>query len=136
MSDSTRTDDSTSTDAALASVLDCVDRNLDDAIARLRDLLSIPSISTDPQYRQDVRRAAQWLVRQFQTLGLATELVETSGHPVVLDRSVWPQVERIAGDQGYGGGGVTIPVDGRNPDVNTLRDLRALEDSPDAAMPT
>jgi molybdenum cofactor cytidylyltransferase len=56
---------------------------------------------------------------------------DVPGHPVVLDRSVWPLLERIEGDRGYGGGGVTIQVEGGNPDVNTPLDLRALEDSPD-----
>ena len=54
---------------------------------------------------------------------------DVPGHPVVLDRSVWPMVESIEGDRGYGDGGVTIPVDGSNPDVNTPLDLSALEDS-------
>jgi CTP:molybdopterin cytidylyltransferase MocA len=54
---------------------------------------------------------------------------DVPGHPVVLDRSVWPLVESIEGDQGYGGGGVTIPLEGDNPDVNTPLDLRVLENS-------
>jgi molybdenum cofactor cytidylyltransferase len=59
---------------------------------------------------------------------------DVPGHPVVLDRSVWPLVESIEGDGGYGGGGVTIPLEGDNPDVNTPLDLRVLEDSPDSAI--
>jgi molybdenum cofactor cytidylyltransferase len=59
---------------------------------------------------------------------------DVPGHPVVLDRSVWPLLEQIEGDRGYGGEGVTIQLEGRNPDVNTPRDLRVLEDSDGAQV--
>lgn len=55
--------------------------------ASLGDLLTfgaIPSVSTDPERRGDVRRAAEWLAARLRTAGLPTvELLETPGHPVV-----------------------------------------------------
>jgi CTP:molybdopterin cytidylyltransferase MocA len=58
------------------------------------------------------------------------------GHPVLLDRSVWPLAERLEGDAGLGQllppgspGVVLIDVAGRNPDVDTPADLRTLEGS-------
>lgn len=55
------------------------DRHLED----LKELLRIPSVSTDPAHAGDVRRAAEWLTRHFEGLGLTAELHETGGHPIV-----------------------------------------------------
>lgn len=49
----------------------------------LCDLLRIPSISADPARHADVRRAADWVAGQFRDLGLPTELIETTGQPLV-----------------------------------------------------
>ncbi len=57
----------------------------------LCELLRIPSVSADSQHTGDVRRAADWMVRQFSDLGLSVELVETDGHPIVCAQS--PAVE-------------------------------------------
>ena len=60
-----------------------------DVIARLIEWLRIPSISTDPKYAPDVRRAAEWCAAQLRLAGLPTvELRETGttakpGHPIV-----------------------------------------------------
>lgn len=51
------------------------------------DFLRIPSISTDSNHRGEVRRCAEFLVRKFEAIGLAPELHETPGHPVVIARS-------------------------------------------------
>ncbi len=53
----------------------------------LAELLRIPSVSADSRQRGEVRRAAEWMLSQFQRLGLAAELVETSGHPLVYAES-------------------------------------------------
>lgn len=55
--------------------------------AELCELLRIPSVSADSRFRADVRRAAEWMAGQFRGLGLATEVLETPGHPVVLAES-------------------------------------------------
>ncbi len=52
--------------------------------ADLCELLRIPSVSTDSQYNDDVRRAADWVAGQFQEMGLSTEVVPTKGHPIVF----------------------------------------------------
>jgi acetylornithine deacetylase/succinyl-diaminopimelate desuccinylase-like protein len=53
----------------------------------LAELLRIPSVSADSRQRGEVRRAAEWMLSQFQRLGLAAELVETRGHPLVYAES-------------------------------------------------
>lgn len=52
------------------------------------ELLRIPSISTDPAHTGDVRRAARFLVNQFNDLGIEAELCDTEGHPIVYAQSL------------------------------------------------
>ena len=40
-------------------------------------------MSADSRQRGEVRRAADWMADQFKKLGLATELIETAGHPLI-----------------------------------------------------
>jgi succinyl-diaminopimelate desuccinylase len=53
----------------------------------LAELLRIASVSADSRQRSETRRAADWMAAQFQQLGLATELIETPGHPLVYAES-------------------------------------------------
>ncbi|MDP5306347.1 M20/M25/M40 family metallo-hydrolase [Paracoccus spongiarum] len=59
----------------------------DAALKRLLDFLRIPSISTDPAHRGDVRAGAEWLRDQLAGLGFAAQVHDTPGHPMVLARS-------------------------------------------------
>src|SRR3972149_11163315 len=70
--------------ATQAAVLAAVDQELEGSIARWIELLKIPSISTDPAYRGDCRKAGQWLVGTLKALGFDAALRDTSGHPVVV----------------------------------------------------
>ncbi len=74
-------------------VLDVLASNDKAATGRLIDWLKIPSISTDPEYRDHVRRAAEWCAGQLREVGFTSvKVVETgevkngrgSGHPVVM----------------------------------------------------
>ena len=69
-----------SLDATLARI----DQDLEASMARLMELLRIPSISTDPAHAADCRRAADWLVADLATLGVAAEARATEGHPMVV----------------------------------------------------
>jgi hypothetical protein len=73
-------------DRALAAADDGLDKSLE----RLFGLLKIPSISTDPAYRNGCREAADWLKRDLAALGFAAELRETPGHPIVLAKQPKP----------------------------------------------
>jgi acetylornithine deacetylase/succinyl-diaminopimelate desuccinylase-like protein len=65
-------------------VLAAADASLDQSLQRLFAFLSIPSISTDPAYRADCRRAAQWASDQLSEIGFTSRVADTSGHPMVL----------------------------------------------------
>ncbi len=68
----------------LPPVLDRIDANLDASLERLFSLVRIPSISTDPAYAQECRRAAQWLVDDLRTIGFDASVRDTPGHPMVV----------------------------------------------------
>ena len=73
--------------AALDPVLDHIDATLPQALARLIELLRIPSISTDPAFKPDCARAADWLVADLAGLGFAASARPTPGHPMVVAHS-------------------------------------------------
>ncbi len=75
----------------LAEIDDYLESNKDAFEADLCELLRIPSVSADSNFAGDVRRAADWVVSQFESLGFSTELIETKGHPIVYAES--PRVE-------------------------------------------
>jgi acetylornithine deacetylase/succinyl-diaminopimelate desuccinylase-like protein len=63
-----------------------------DQLEQFKALVSIPSISTLPEHREDVARAARWLADELRRIGMAmVEVVPTPGHPVVYAES--PKVE-------------------------------------------
>jgi acetylornithine deacetylase/succinyl-diaminopimelate desuccinylase-like protein len=68
----------------LSPVLDRADQNLSASMDRMFDLVRIKSISTDPAYKDDCRKAAEWLVQELTTLGFEASLRDTPGHPMVV----------------------------------------------------
>lgn len=68
----------------LDPVLARIDADLPVAIERLFGLLSIPSISTDPAFKADCDRAADWLVEDLQSMGIDASKRATPGHPMVV----------------------------------------------------
>ncbi|PJF10708.1 M20/M25/M40 family metallo-hydrolase [Pseudorhodobacter sp. MZDSW-24AT] len=69
---------------SLDTVLARIDADLDQSLDRLLDLLRIPSISTDPAYKADCARAADWLVAELNSLGFDASSRATPGHPMVV----------------------------------------------------
>ena len=64
-------------------VLDRIDAEKETYLEELKDYIRIPSISTDPDHKDDVRRAAEFLQAKMAAAGLTAELIETAGHPLV-----------------------------------------------------
>ena len=62
-------------------------------LEELKEFLRIPSASSLPEYRDDVRRAAEWVAAQLRTLGAQdVAILPTSGNPVVYGH--WPAPDR------------------------------------------
>ncbi|MHC4982402.1 MAG: M20/M25/M40 family metallo-hydrolase, partial [Planctomycetota bacterium] len=69
------------------AVREYLDSHRDELLSRLFELLRIPSIANDKSQPDQCRRAAEWLGRQFRSLGLKAEIVPTAGKPAVLAES-------------------------------------------------
>lgn len=66
-------------------VLQFLEKNRSRAEQTLAELLAIPSVSADPKYRADVKRAADWIASFLRAMGMKTEEIKVhDGHPVVF----------------------------------------------------
>lgn len=69
----------------MEDVITYLDRNSDRFLEELKDFLRIPSISTDPACKPDMRRAAEFIAERLRQAGVtAVEVRPTAGHPAVL----------------------------------------------------
>ncbi|HEY8346954.1 MAG TPA: dipeptidase [Symbiobacteriaceae bacterium] len=67
-------------------------KHREEHLHQLSAFLRIPSISALAAHREDVRRAAQWLVDELRRIGMPrVELFETGGHPLVY--AEWLEAE-------------------------------------------
>src|SRR5215472_7266175 len=71
----------------LHKVLDRIDADFDNCLERLFALLRIKSISADAAFAADCRAAADHLCKDIATLGFASEVKPTGGHPAILAKS-------------------------------------------------
>lgn len=66
-------------------ILDYIEKNKERWIEELKELLRIPSVSADPQYKDDVKKVAEkvkeWLIKAGVDYA---EVCPTNGHPVVF----------------------------------------------------
>lgn len=68
----------------LTDVLNFAQSHRASALSELKDLLRIPSISTLPEHKNDMQRAAQWLADKLIAIGLEhVQVMPTPGQPVV-----------------------------------------------------
>jgi len=72
---------------SLDAVLDRIDRDLDQSIERLFEFLRIPSVSTDPAFKDHCRFAAEYVAENLSSIGLQTSIRTTDGHPIVLGKT-------------------------------------------------
>jgi acetylornithine deacetylase/succinyl-diaminopimelate desuccinylase-like protein len=72
---------------ALPVILERVDHDLDQSLERLFAFLRIQSISTDPAYAAECRKAADYVAADLKGLGFETSVRPTQGHPIVVGKS-------------------------------------------------
>src|SRR6202161_4319149 len=71
----------------LQPVLDRIDADFDNSLERLFALLRIKSISADPAFAADCKKAADHLAGDIATLGFETEVRPTAGHPAIVAKA-------------------------------------------------
>jgi len=68
----------------MTDLLTYVDTHRQRYLKELSEFIAIPSVSTDRDRSEDVRRCAQWLADHMRGIGLENvEVMPTNGHPVV-----------------------------------------------------
>ncbi len=72
-------------------VLRHLEQDFDRAVGRYLDLLRIPSVSTDPAFAAETRRAGQSLAEELISLGFTATLHDTPGHPVLVAEHPGPR---------------------------------------------
>jgi acetylornithine deacetylase/succinyl-diaminopimelate desuccinylase-like protein len=66
------------------AAVDYARQNQQRFLSELKDLLRIPSVSTLPDHKDDVRKAAEFVAAEMKRIGLEhVEVIKTEGHPLV-----------------------------------------------------
>ena len=68
----------------LPAVLKRLDDTVDQGLARLFELLRIDSVSTDPAFIPQCRKAADWCAQTLNAIGFTASVRDTTGHPMVV----------------------------------------------------
>src|SRR4051794_9993155 len=71
----------------LEEVLSDIDGAREPTLNGLKEFLSIPSVSTDPDRAGDCQRCAVWLAEEMTNAGLKTHIRTTPRHPIVFAQS-------------------------------------------------
>ncbi len=71
----------------MQAVLEYLKRNESRFIDELCEYVRFPSVSAQPQHRQDLHACAEWVVRHCQQIGLEARLCPTQGHPIVVAKT-------------------------------------------------
>lgn len=70
--------------AAASPAVSFARQNQQRFLNELKDLLRIPSISTLPEHKGDIQKAAEFVAKEMQRIGLEhVEIIPTEGHPLV-----------------------------------------------------
>src|SRR5512140_1951610 len=71
----------------MQAVIEYLRANQQTFIDQLCEYVRFPSVSAQPQHRQDLHACAQWVVKQCQDIGLDARLCPTEGHPIIVART-------------------------------------------------
>jgi len=71
----------------LDRVLETIDQRRHQSVSALTEFLSIPSVSTKPEHKPDMLRAAQWLADQLAFAAMDVSVMPTGGHPAVVAKN-------------------------------------------------
>jgi acetylornithine deacetylase/succinyl-diaminopimelate desuccinylase-like protein len=64
--------------------LDYIQEHKDKSLNKLKELIAIPSVSTNPEMAGDIKKAAEWVKKELESLGMTqVEIYPTSLHPIV-----------------------------------------------------
>jgi len=73
----------------MQAVIDYLNSNQSRFVDELCDYLRFPSVSAQPQHKQDLHACAEWVAAHCGHIGLLAEVHQTDGHPIVTARTPW-----------------------------------------------
>jgi acetylornithine deacetylase/succinyl-diaminopimelate desuccinylase-like protein len=71
----------------MQAVLDYLKANQGRFVSELCEYLRFPSVSAQPQHKQDLHACAEWVVNHCRGIGLEADLRPTEGNPVVIAKT-------------------------------------------------
>src|SRR6185295_4740520 len=71
----------------MQAVIDFLKQNESRFVSELCDYVRFPSVSAQPDHRDDMKSCAEWVVKQCEQIGLQAKLWPTKGHPIVLAKT-------------------------------------------------
>jgi len=71
----------------MQTLIDYLKQNQPRFISELCEYVRFPSVSAQPQHKQDLCACAEWLVKHCQQIGLEARLCPTQGHPIVIAKT-------------------------------------------------
>jgi len=71
----------------MQAVIEYLKQNESRSITELCEYLRFPSVSAQPNHKQDLQACAEWLVKHCQGIGLESRLYPTEGNPVVIAKT-------------------------------------------------
>ncbi len=58
-------------------------------LGKMKEIIAIPSVSTDPERKEDIQNAAKWLEKELYDLGMTrVEIFPTPRHPIVYGENL------------------------------------------------
>ena len=68
----------------MEKILSYIESNHERYLTELKELLAIPSVSSQTERKPEIRRTAEWLRDHMISIGMQnSQILETEGHPVV-----------------------------------------------------
>src|SRR5215475_5033157 len=68
-------------------VLDYLNQNQSRFVDELCEYVRFPSVSAQPQHRQDLQACAEWVLKNCERIGLDARLCPTEGNPIIVAKT-------------------------------------------------
>lgn len=71
------------TDRDSKDVLERIEKEKEEYLEELKDFIRIPSVSTDPRFREEVLRCSEFIAKNMEAAGLEVERHQTARYPLI-----------------------------------------------------
>ena len=71
----------------MQAVIDYLEQNQSRFVSELCDYVRFPSVSAQPQHRDDLQSCAEWVLNHCRQIGLDARLCPTQGNPIVVAKT-------------------------------------------------